>query len=33
MVVSQEHVSESMEELKRAGETVYNVGSLVDKGD
>lgn len=31
MVVSQEHVEETMEELKKAGETVYNVGRVVER--
>ena len=31
MVVSQEHVEETMEELKKAGETVYKVGRVVER--
>ena len=31
MVVSQEHMNETMEELTKAGETVYNVGSVVER--
>ncbi len=31
MVVSQEHLNGTMEELEKAGETVYNVGSVVER--
>ena len=33
MVVSQEHVKETVEELRRAGETVYNVGNVTERGE
>lgn len=31
MVIGQEHVTESMEELQKAGETVYKVGRVVER--
>lgn len=31
MVVSREHMDEAMEELQKVGETVYNVGSLIER--
>lgn len=33
IVVSEEHVHETMEELMTAGETVYNVGSVIERGE
>ena len=32
MVVNEEHVNETMEELEKVGEMVYNVGRLVERG-